>query len=143
VKRFLSLLPLLLALSACAADYSANISSHIAPAKLATLGKRGANQRLQKRVYWIETAQKAGEKPEDVAEAAVAKAGYKGEAAKLTTASLLRNHDIAAKLGCLDEAGIAKMRRGNAPTVTKGPYAGDVASVDHIIPGRSCRSWTT
>jgi hypothetical protein len=40
VKRFLSLLPLLLALSACAADYSANISSLIAPAKLATLGKR-------------------------------------------------------------------------------------------------------
>ena len=26
------------------------------------------------------------------------------------------------------------MRRGNAPTVRKGPYAGQVASVDHIIP---------
>jgi hypothetical protein len=26
------------------------------------------------------------------------------------------------------------MRRGRAPTVTRGPYAGDELSVDHIIP---------
>jgi len=38
------------------------------------------------------------------------------------------------RLGCLDAAGMDKLRRGNAPTITLGPYAGDVASVDHIIP---------
>ena len=29
---------------------------------------------------------------------------------------------------------MAKMRSGSAPTVRKGPYAGGIASVDHIIP---------
>ena len=27
-----------------------------------------------------------------------------------------------------------KLRRGNAPTITKGPYAGELATVDHILP---------
>ena len=49
-------------------------------------------------------------------------------------ASLLRNLHILKKLGCLDDAGMGKLKTGNAPTVTKGPYAGDIASVDHIIP---------
>lgn len=26
------------------------------------------------------------------------------------------------------------LRKGNAPTITRGPYAGDVVEVDHIIP---------
>jgi hypothetical protein len=29
---------------------------------------------------------------------------------------------------------MAKLRRGNAPTIRRGPYAGDLAEVDHIIP---------
>jgi len=53
---------------------------------------------------------------------------------KLTKDGLLRNLDIAEKLGCLDKAGLALMRRGKAPTVMKGPYKGDQFSVDHIIP---------
>jgi hypothetical protein len=57
-----------------------------------------------------------------------------GPAAALTKAALLRNLDIAEKLGCLDAAGLAEMKRGRAPTVTKGPYKGDHLSVDHIIP---------
>jgi hypothetical protein len=43
-------------------------------------------------------------------------------------------HDIAAKLGCLNPAGLAEMRRGKSPTVSKGPYKGQELSVDHIIP---------
>ena len=46
----------------------------------------------------------------------------------------MRNHDIAAKLGCLDAAGLAEMRRGKSATVQKGPYRGQELSVDHIIP---------
>src|SRR5204863_3920924 len=62
-------------------------------------------------------------------------AGYTNAAsAKLTKDALLRNLDIADKLGCLDDAGLAEMRRGKAPTVMKGPYKGDQLSVDHIIP---------
>src|SRR5205814_6934471 len=56
------------------------------------------------------------------------------DAAKLTKDALLRNLDIAEKLGCLDDAGLAEMRRGKAATVMRGPYKGDQLSVDHIVP---------
>lgn len=62
----------------------------------------------------------------------------KGEAATLTEQALLRNLDIASKLGCLDTEGLAQMRRGKAPIVRRGPYAGDQLSVDHIIPRAIC-----
>ena len=52
--------------------------------------------------------------------------------------SLIRNMDILQKLGCLDDAGMAKLRTRYAPTITLGPYVGDIASVDHIIPRSVC-----
>ena len=52
--------------------------------------------------------------------------------------SLVRNRTILERLGCLDDAGMAKLRSGKAPTITKGPYAGDIATVDHIIPRSVC-----
>ena len=115
-------------------DYAKRLAPLIDPAKLATLGKRGANTRVQKAMYWLATARKEGEKPGRVLDRAVTLAGYKPEAAKLTKEALLRNLDIAEKLGCLNTAGLAEMRRGKAPTVRKGPYKGDELSVDHIIP---------
>ena len=39
------------ALRSKAADYTANLASLLDPAKLATLGPRGANPRVQKAVY--------------------------------------------------------------------------------------------
>ena len=48
--------------------------------------------------------------------------------------SLIRNRTILERLGCLDEAGMAKLRKGNAPTITKGPYKGEIVTGDHIIP---------
>lgn len=116
-------------------DNAHRIASLIAPAKLATLGERGANPRVQKAVYWLATARRDGEKPEAVLDRAVTLAGYTNPAsARLTKDALLRNLDIADKLGCLDAGGLAEMRRGKAPTVMKGPYKGDQLSVDHIIP---------
>ena len=60
--RFLSKLLcwVLLAFQAAAAqfDHAARIASLIDPAKLATLGERGANPRVQKAVYWLATARK-------------------------------------------------------------------------------------
>lgn len=64
----------------------------------------------------------------------MAAAGYRNAAAKLKTDELLGNHDIAAKLGCLDAAGLAEMRRGKSPTFSKGPYKGEELSVDLLIP---------
>ena len=36
--------------------------------------------------------------------------------------------------GCFDTEGMAKLRKGHAPTITKGPYSGELATVDHILP---------
>lgn len=115
--------------------FAANIAPLIAPTNLATLGTRGANPRIQKAVYWLSVGRKAGCKPLAIAQRAVALAGYtNAQAAQLTGAALVRNLDIAEKLGCLDGAGEAEMRRGHAPTVQRGPYKGQELSVDHIIP---------
>ena len=42
-----------LPLLAARTDYAKRIAPLIDPAKLATLGKQGANQRVQKVVYWL------------------------------------------------------------------------------------------
>ena len=59
---------------------------------------------------------------------------HKAERLKAQRASLIRNVTILERLGCLDEAGMEKLRKGNAPTITKGPYKGEIVTGDHIIP---------
>ena len=105
------------------------------PDKLATLGERGANPRVQKITYWLATARAEGHDPGTVADAALARFGWKGTPkGELTKAAMIRNVTIAERLGCLDPAGLADMKRGQSPTIQRGPYAGDELSVDHIIP---------
>jgi hypothetical protein len=108
----------------------------IDPAKLDTLkGDRAANPRLRKIVHWLEVARREGIDPGSVIDQAQARVGYAGTArAREDKKALLRNLIILERLGCLDAAGMEKLRRGNAPTITLGPYAGDIAAVDHIIP---------
>jgi hypothetical protein len=69
---------------------------------------------------------------------AIRASGIKGLAAALTKAALLRNVDIADKLDCLGAEGMAEMRKGNAPTLQRGPYKGDQLSVAHIVPRAVC-----
>ena len=133
-RALAAVLSLIVLTAATRPDNPSRIASLIDRAKLATLGQRAANPRVQKAVYWLATARSGGETPAQVLDRAVVLAGYKGVAATLTRDALLRNLDIAEKLGCLDEEGLAEMRHGNAATVTKGPYKGDQLSVDHIIP---------
>jgi len=122
-----------------AAEPAAIISELINPAKLATLGERRANPRVQKCVYWLSTARAANQDPTKTLDTAIARAGYiNAPAVRLTRDALLRNLDIATKLGCLDAGGLAEMRHGKAPTIHKGPYRGDQLSVDHIIPRAVC-----
>src|ERR1051326_6748890 len=97
--RFFSLFVcwVLLILQAAAAqiDHAHRIASLIDPVKLATLGERGANPRVQKAVYWLVMARKEGETPAAVLDRAVSIAGYTNAAvAKLTKDALLRNLDI-------------------------------------------------
>ena len=114
---------------------SVAVASLTDPAKLATLSaERAANPRLLKCLYWLNEARSRGISPEKVIFDAqeIQKANH--PRAVLVRDSLLRNLDIAEKLGCLTSENLEKMRRGKAPTITLGPYAAQPAEVDHIIP---------
>src|SRR5512133_3179737 len=115
-------------------DYAGKISNLIAPAKLATLGERGANQRVQKYVALLAEARSHGVVPRKAAGRAVGIAGMRGEAARLTAKGMLRKLEIAERLGCLDDEGLRNMRKGGAAIVRRGSDRGDELSVDHIIP---------
>jgi len=116
-------------------DYARLIEPLIEPAKLATLGPRGANQRVQKVTAILWQAKEDGQDPAKVAERAVDLIGWAGtEKGKLTAAAMQRNVTIIERLGAMTPADIETMRRGRAPTVRKGPYTGDIVSVDHIVP---------
>jgi hypothetical protein len=120
-------------------DHAAKIASLIEPAKLATLGERAANPRIQKAVYWLAVARNRRVDPGKVLDAAIQQSGYRNPlAATLTKEALLRNLTIAERLGCLDQAGLAEMRQGKSATVRSGPYKGQELSVDHIIPRSVC-----
>lgn len=123
------------ALGASLETYTSKLTPLIAPAKLATLRERGANPRIQKAVAILEDARVDGFAVTLVASNAVAVAGYTNALlAEMTRDGLARNHNIATKLGVLTPEGLERMRRGNSPTITLGPYKGDKTSVDHIVP---------
>jgi hypothetical protein len=106
------------------------------PAKIATLdSERGANPRVRKITYWLETARRNGHAPEAEMAATMDAIGWGGTPkGQLTAAAMARNRTIAERLGCLDGEGMENLRRGKAPTITRGPYAGEKLTVDHIIP---------
>ncbi|MDC0315014.1 hypothetical protein OAL62_01315 [bacterium] len=112
----------------------------IDPAKLDSLkGKRAATPRLRKACYYLEMAKRDGNDLGTVIDQAHALTGpHKAERMKAQEDSLIRNVTILERLGCLDEAGMPKLRRGKAPTITKGPYAGEIVTGDHIIPRSVC-----
>ncbi|GAA5127249.1 hypothetical protein JIN84_08955 [Luteolibacter yonseiensis] len=114
---------------------SGMIKSLIDPAKLATLKNRGSNSRILKITAILYTAKQAGKDPTAIVAGAIEKIGWSGtEKGKVTTAAILRNLDILEKLGSTTAEDIEAMRRGRSPKVRKGPYTGDILSVDHIIP---------
>src|SRR5512146_2124695 len=103
-----ALLLLAQATFAATPEYARKLASLIDPAKMATLGERGANPRIQKAVHWLAAAQKQGERPSKVLDQAVALAGYKSNAADLTKDALLRSLGIAERLWYLTEHGLAE-----------------------------------
>ena len=110
------------------------------PAKLDTLkGKRAATPRLRKACYWLQTAHTNGFDIGEIIDLSHDQVGpVEPLRAKAQRASLIRNRVILERLGCFDEAGMVKLRKGNAPTITKGPYAGEIVTGDHIIPRSVC-----
>ena len=129
------LLPLTIFGGQPAQIYYTNVASLIDPVKLATLGKRGANPRVQKAVAQLELARRDGHAIPVVVSNAVWLANYTNAGwATLTSDALLRNHDIARRLGVFDNGGLADMRQGKSPTIRQRPYDGDELSVDHLVP---------
>ncbi|MDA7877882.1 hypothetical protein N9A89_07445 [Akkermansiaceae bacterium] len=112
----------------------------IDPAKLDTLkGKRAATPRLRKACYWLQIAHTNGFDAGEIIDQAHAQTGpHEPKRAKAQRDSLIRNRLILERLGCVDEAGMIKLKKGNAPTITKGPYAGEIVTGDHIIPRSVC-----
>jgi hypothetical protein len=136
LARLIALLLLFVSSFAFATDEAGILSPLISPAKIDTLtAERAANPRLRKIAYWLETARRHGQDAAAVIDQAQRGAGYAGTArAEVEKAALLRNLTILERLGCLTDDGMTKLRKGNAPTITRGPYAGDIVEVDHIIP---------
>jgi hypothetical protein len=112
------------------------VASLIDPAKLATLhGDRAANRRVLKCVYWLNDARARGLAPKTVIdEPQKLNLSTEQLRAPLVEAALLRNLDIAGKLGCLTPENLARMRHGTSPVISRGPYADESAEVDHIVP---------
>ena len=112
------------------------IAPLIDPGKLETLtGKRAATPRLRKACHWLEMARRDGHDLAEIINQAHAATGHDSANREAEqSAALIRNVTILERLGCLDQEGMEKLRRGRAPTITKGPYAGQLATGDHIIP---------
>ena len=101
------------------------------PAKIATLkDPRACNDRLLKVIFWLHHAQQAGRAPDAVVEVAVVHQPRRD----MVKEALLRNLVIASRLGLLTHENLEALKRGNSPVVNVGPYAGEVAEVDHILP---------
>ena len=111
------------------------IAAQSDPSKLATLGTRAANPRLKRIMYYLYQARVGGADPATVIDQAQQHNGSAGTPrAALVKASLLRNLKICDGLGLFTPGNLQGLRTGQAPTVTRGPYAGQVAEVDHIVP---------
>ena len=101
--------------------------------------KRGATPRLREACYWLEMGRQEGEELEAMIDSAHELLGYpQGHRTREQKRALVENMDILKTLGCLGEEGLAKLRTGNAPTIAKGEFAGEVATVDHTLPRSIC-----
>lgn len=116
------------------------IAAQTDPAKLATLkGERAANPRMQRCVYWLASAEAAGEKPEAVLDEAAKLNSTAGTPyAGFIRCGMIENLRLAKELGILTPEGMAELRRGKSATITKGEHAGEEAEADRVIPKAVC-----
>ena len=102
--------------------------------KLATLGPRAANPRLNKIVYWLNVADQRFMPPGTAIDIAQGLNFTREPRAHLAKQALLRNLKIAHGLGLLDEENGKLLRNGKAGVITRGPYAKTKVEIDHIVP---------
>ena len=101
------------------------------PVRISTLkDPRACNDRLLKCLYWLFSAQTSGQAPAAVLEDSLAPQARR----EMVKDALLRNLVIAGRLGLLTPDNLEFMRRGKSPVINSGPYTGEIAEVDHILP---------
>jgi len=133
--RLLQIALLLTVCSAWAAsDWLAPLAEQSDPAKLATLGKRGANPRINRIVFYLHQAQQAGTTPDTALDQAFRQNGTTGLVAVLSKETQLLNYQHAQDWGLLTPENLADLKTGEAPAITRGPHAGQDTDVDHIVP---------
>ncbi len=103
-------------------------------AKLATLGARGANPRLNKIVYWLGHAERRGLSANTAVTLAQWMNWTREPRAGLVREALLRNLNIARRLGLAGEENETRLRQGRSAVVGTGPYRGSAVEIDHIVP---------
>ena len=107
------------------------VRSLLDESKIATLkGDRVCNDRLLKALYWLHEADTQGQDLGRLLDTALATHSRP----QMTKEALLRNVKICEGLGIFTPLNLEGMRRGNSPTVSRGPYAGEPAEIDHILP---------
>lgn len=104
------------------------------PAKLATLGERGANARVNKAVYWLNESQARRLPAETAIDWIHSYQGLSHTHSDLVKATLLRNLKAADELGLFTGENPSRLRNGNSGVVTRGPYKNDTVEIDHIVP---------
>ena len=104
------------------------------PAKLRTLGERGANSRLNKIIFWLDAARQRGMESETALGWAQTFNWTREPRRSLVKEQLTRNLKIADQLGLLTADNRNKLKRGQAAIITRGPYSGESVEVDHIVP---------
>jgi len=61
-----------------------------------------------------------------------------GKRVEFASHALRSNLHILKNFGCLDEEGLAKLKKGHAPVIRVGRYAEKVVHIDHLIPKSIC-----
>ena len=106
------------------------------PAKIETItANQDANSRVLQICYWLEMARQDGRDPASEMHAVMMDIGWGADAkGNLTAGTMVENWAVASRHGCLDQAGMADLRRGDSPTIRIGRNAGDKLGVYHLIP---------
>jgi hypothetical protein len=127
------------------------IASLTDPKKLATLkGERAVNPRFQKCLYWMMLDEQArffifGKKNDEGGVCRMVKRSIERNGPNIDSgyvnmigAGLLLNFRRAKDYGLYTSEGMKELRQGKSATITKGEYAGQEATADHIIPLSVC-----
>lgn len=106
-------------------------------AKLATLASdRAANDRLLKILYWMRAAEQQRYDPGAIVDEALTSYEDTPAHRTLVRASLLRDYDIATKLGLLEGENLSQLRHGRSRTATRSS-ASRPASLNRRKGGRA------